>query len=480
MYLRTLTLIGVVVVLSVSVAAMAEGDESAATLFGQLGSSNQKMQDAARAKLMKLKPDVVLPAALKALSDESAAVRAGAAEMAARVVGPGDLQAATALVKALDDASPRVVAHAADALGAIGPKAARGAWSKLSKLTMNPDAGVRAAAAAAMDRVRPGSAVKLLIGRLRRGDAAAVKQVQGCLEAIADDFHACRSLHASRKILPKNLRSALLRRANDTLMAGPAKAAIRKTLSRKTGAINLDVIDLGDALKFLGEKSGVNVVVNWGMLEMSGITPETTVLYKSPAGARTYEQVLKGVLDQAVGDGAQFAVIAGAVVISTPDDLEALGEDRLKYTTRPIPTLADDLKIYHGLQRSMGTTRFDTIAMSDVLLYIRETTGMPMHVDWKALESMGVTRKTEAGLSAKGLTVDECLWHLLSQAVFAGELTHKIQYGVISISRTDHFPQEVGVATDEERLEEYLDIEDDEPGKKEDDKPADDGFMTDD
>ena len=225
-------------------------------------------------------------------------------------------------------------------------------------------------------------------------------------------------------------------------------------------------------------------MVNWPQLQEYGITPTVPITYETLTGDETYEIVLGDILasvEEVPGD-ASFAVLAAAVVIADPVDLEYLQKDRLKVVTRPAPTSPDDLAIYHKLRQSIGTVRFDDFPIGDVLLYIEETAGTPMVVDWRDLATWEVAPDTWVTLSAKGLTVDECLWHLLWQQAMVGKLSYDIQNGAIYVGTRDVLYAIGAAATDEERAAEYLDIpeEADLPGRLDDIDPPDGVFDPDD
>jgi HEAT repeat protein len=80
----------------------------------------------------------------------------GAAPEAARAIarlGPSDLEAMPALVRALKDENPAVRWVACTALGNMGPKALKGAGAQVAKLMNDPNKSVQRAAIRAYNKM---------------------------------------------------------------------------------------------------------------------------------------------------------------------------------------------------------------------------------------------------------------------------------------------------------------------------------------
>jgi hypothetical protein len=104
----------------------------------------------------------------------------------------------------------------------------------------------------------------------------------------------------------------------------------------KTISVNFDGVALGEALEFIADQAGLDVVADWKSLEPAGIDRNAQVTLNLRRGAPA-EQVLNWVLRSGGGDNAAFAIDHGVVLVSTPDRI-----DRMVITRAyPLGNLAD-------------------------------------------------------------------------------------------------------------------------------------------
>lgn len=96
--------------------------------------------------------------------------------------------------------------------------------------------------------------------------------------------------------------------AQSRVSQGVAKAA----LSRRLPDVKLQNVSLSDAIEFLRDVSGANVVVNWRALEASGVTKETPVNVR--LNGVSLRKVLSTVLNEA-GAGTALTYIVDEDVI---------------------------------------------------------------------------------------------------------------------------------------------------------------------
>jgi HEAT repeat protein len=187
-------------------------------LITALGSQEAR-REAVRIALAPLGPEskTAVPTLTRALKDEAARARAGAAA-ALYWMAPRAGDATPALGPALQDPDRRVRRLSALALGRIGPGAGAAA-RPLVKALVDPDAGVRAAAARALQQIGPAAAAGVLeaLGkdsdhRVRAAAAAALpglatggdahRKVRDVLLAALDD-HDPKVRAAARQALNK-------------------------------------------------------------------------------------------------------------------------------------------------------------------------------------------------------------------------------------------------------------------------------------
>jgi hypothetical protein len=90
------------------------------------------------------------------------------------------------------------------------------------------------------------------------------------------------------------------------------------------------------------------------------------------------------------------------------------------------------------LARTMPELKFDGVAFSDAVDFLRDITAANVVVNWRALEGAGVTRDTVVNLKVRGVTLRKALSLLLTEAGGAdGAITYTVEDGVIEITTTE-------------------------------------------
>jgi uncharacterized membrane protein YgcG len=90
------------------------------------------------------------------------------------------------------------------------------------------------------------------------------------------------------------------------------------------------------------------------------------------------------------------------------------------------------------LARTMPELKFDGVAFSDAVDFLRDVTAANLVVNWKALEGAGVTKDTVVNLKVRGVSLRKALSLLLAEAGGAdGAITYTVEDGVIEITTTD-------------------------------------------
>jgi uncharacterized membrane protein YgcG len=90
------------------------------------------------------------------------------------------------------------------------------------------------------------------------------------------------------------------------------------------------------------------------------------------------------------------------------------------------------------LARAMPELKFDGVAFSDAVDFLRDVTAANLVVNWRALEGAGVTKDTVVNLKVRGVTLRKALSLLLSEAGGAdGAITYTVEDGVIEITTTE-------------------------------------------
>lgn len=88
-----------------------------------------------------------------------------------------------------------------------------------------------------------------------------------------------------------------------------------------------------------------------------------------------------------------------------------------------------------SVQRTVPTAQFDGVALVDAIDFLRDLTGLNIHVNWKALESAGVGKDTVINLRMRDLKLRKILSLILNDAAGGSELlTFYVDGGVLEVT----------------------------------------------
>src|SRR5947209_5890062 len=85
------------------------------------------------------------------------------------------------------------------------------------------------------------------------------------------------------------------------------------------------------------------------------------------------------------------------------------------------------------LEQKLPEVKFTNVALKDALDFIRDVTAANIHVNWRAIETAGVSQDTNVNMHLREVPVRKALNLLLSEAG-SGTLTYYIDQGVIEIT----------------------------------------------
>jgi hypothetical protein len=151
-------------------------------------------------------------------------------------------------------------------------------------------------------------------------------------------------------------------------------------LDRRLPEINFSGQGLADVLDFMRDVAGANIFINWQALEAAGIGKDAPV--KLQLKDAKFRSALKGILDT-VGTAkgkAELSVQEGVIVISTVPDP---AHPRAGVSMAKLPPAAD---------RMLREINFGGQALSDVIDFLRDVSGLKIDVDWTALEQAGIAK----------------------------------------------------------------------------------------
>ena len=87
-----------------------------------------------------------------------------------------------------------------------------------------------------------------------------------------------------------------------------------------------------------------------------------------------------------------------------------------------------------ALSRTLPSVDFTNVTLADALDFLRDLTGVNLHVNWKALEAAGIGRETPINLKLRSVPLRQVLSLVLSEAAGSSDLTYYIDDGIIEIT----------------------------------------------
>lgn len=86
------------------------------------------------------------------------------------------------------------------------------------------------------------------------------------------------------------------------------------------------------------------------------------------------------------------------------------------------------------LNRTLPELKFDGVALGEAFDFLHDVTAVNLHINWKALEGIGVSKDTQVNLKLRQVTVRRALELILSEAAPGGELGYEVDKGVIEVT----------------------------------------------
>ncbi len=193
--------------------------------------------------------------------------------------------------------------------------------------------------------------------------------------------------------------------------AGPAKDAAKKpAVKDPKDALATKLKNplikggLKKALEQIEKLSGMKIAADWKAIKDTGAGPNTEVLAK--ASSATAEQLLDMVLIQASQPRLPLSWYVDGKVVRVTTHLRRLYRGKLVSVPRA-PVSARPVK-----QRRVGALRvvdFNQVKLKHVISFIRDISGVSIHVNWRSLELAGITRDTPVTLKARDITCAQVL-----------------------------------------------------------------------
>jgi len=191
----------------------------------------------------------------------------------------------------------------------------------------------------------------------------------------------------------------------------------RRFLNRRLPEVRFEKVELADAIDFIRDVTGFNVIADWRGLADAGAAPKAPVTM-----ARrdiTVADALDAIVAQAGGKGkVGHRVIGGAIVIGTPDGLaaQAAAHHRRRRTEKVEPA------VEAALARMLPEVKFVDVALTDVTDFLRDVSGTKFEVPWDALKEYGVDKTTPINLRLRNTPFGLIFDYVLLSAAGAGKM----------------------------------------------------------
>jgi len=87
-----------------------------------------------------------------------------------------------------------------------------------------------------------------------------------------------------------------------------------------------------------------------------------------------------------------------------------------------------------SLDMTLPATNLDNVSIADAIDFLRDVTGANIHVNWKALEGVGVGKDTQVNCRLRGVSMRKVLDLIIGEAGAGTQLAYFIDQGVIEVT----------------------------------------------
>ena len=240
----------------------------------------------------------------------------------------------------------------------------------------------------------------------------------------------------AKRIFSVLLVVALLCAAGLSESAGNASAATNKEpparlLLKTIERVSFSNMPLSRVFDYYSKISGLDIKADWSALEEIGITATTPVTLK--ARKVRYDRLLDLTLNSIAPDHHPLAWRLSGRTIIVSTQMRILLQNRLKLISLPaVKTARRSVPKQRELQRKTTLRRvdFSDIPLKDAIDFIRDASGANIHVNWRALETIGITRDTKINLKARDISIERLLT-LITDQLSVGQDKYSSVYWVV-------------------------------------------------
>ncbi len=222
----------------------------------------------------------------------------------------------------------------------------------------------------------------------------------------------------------------------DTPTTAPARPKSKpgtpaQMLLKEIPVVSLVKVPLMRVLEQYGKLSGLTIQADWNELETVGITKATPVTLK--AREIKFDKLLDLTLNSIAPKDHPLSWYLFGTEVKVSTQMRILLRNRIALLPlkeaesspnsrdRPQPRLGGGLR----------EIDFSELALKDVIAFLRDLSGVNFHVNWRAMETTGVTRETPVTVKAKDISIARAL-DLATDQLSAGRDRYSSIYWLIS------------------------------------------------
>ncbi len=135
--------------------------------------------------------------------------------------------------------------------------------------------------------------------------------------------------------------------------------------------------------------------------------------------------------------GVREAGIPWYELLRFPNDWPQIRESRKKYAVSEAAESAENRAVRRKLMETQRKLEFTGVPFEQVVEFMRDISGVSIHVKWTALEQAGVNRDTPVNVKLTDVTIEKALRTILDDVGGITPLDYVIDEGVITISTRD-------------------------------------------
>ena len=180
----------------------------------------------------------------------------------------------------------------------------------------------------------------------------------------------------------------------------------------------------------------MSIYVNWRALRKKSIAKdsEVNVHRVNLAFFDALRQCLRSLPDKK--PGADYIVLDGIIIISTPSDLAALTRLHTRQHVLEWQNILADTPDDSALRQRLPKVDFAGVPLELTLQFFREVSGLIIVVDWDSLRKAGVLKTTKINVHLVNVTFRKALRVILIDACGGDAISYTVKGKRMAISRT--------------------------------------------